>query len=56
MFCLEFPHDCRFFSGPHSTTCLATLWIDAGCTEDGIGYPERLNSADNATLNAMTIP
>jgi len=44
MLCLEFPVHCIAFWGPHSVECLIDIWLELGCLEEGVYFPDNLNS------------
>ena len=45
------PEGCSSFIGPHSTQCLATVWLKAGCIEEGNRFPTKLTPAELLTYS-----
>ena len=34
-----FPVECPIYEGPHTPACMRRLWLSAGCTPKGLGWP-----------------
>ena len=45
---LEFPDGCLTYYPPLPRACLNTVWLAAGCTSIGFGYPGDLNASEFA--------
>lgn len=41
---------CVTYKGPHTTICLNSLWVAAGCLEEGFSYPDSLSSGELSLL------
>ena len=41
-FYIEFPRFCTRYYGPHTRSCLNTIWNTAGCVDEGYDNPNNL--------------
>nr|XP_039270628.1 uncharacterized protein LOC120345301 [Styela clava] len=57
LFCfgMEYPEHCMLYYGPHSTSCLVTIWISVGCLDYGFKYPVKLNESEHEVLDSMNL-
>ena len=53
---LGFPDNCIFYHGPHSSHCLASIWLNSGCLEDGLGYPLGVSFSEYETMQYQDLP
>jgi len=54
MIFLAFPSGCNTFRGPHPDVCLATVFVTAGCIEDGLHYPTNLPANERQIYDQLT--
>ena len=54
-FYVDFPNECRYYSGPHSQKCLKTLWDESGCAEEGKSNPANLNDDTYEAFSTMNL-
>ena len=50
-----FPLACARYVGPHTVECYSALWIEAGCVEEGRGFPMYYSQDDLLVLNTMNL-
>ncbi|XP_078487533.1 uncharacterized protein LOC144745378 [Ciona intestinalis] len=50
-----YPENCGSYHGPHSISCLITIWEEVGCKIKGLRYPGVLTNADANTLKNMNL-
>ena len=48
------PASCGYYQ-PHSTECLDTLWMQAGCLSGGTGFPSNLTVLARSAMSEVTI-
>ena len=55
LFFSEFLHDCKFYRGPHSVSCLNSIWKSVGCLDSGHGYPKNISSQAVASYGMFNL-
>ncbi|XP_077971339.1 uncharacterized protein LOC120346538 [Styela clava] len=50
-----YPETCTNLDGPHTDACLISLWLIAGCSQEGTRHPQSLASAQREELNSMSL-
>ncbi|XP_077971333.1 uncharacterized protein LOC120346548 [Styela clava] len=54
-FGMEYPTGCSKYFGPHSISCLETIWKTVQCLPEGQKYPQKLSSTELNDLNKKNI-
>ena len=52
---LGFPYECQQYRGPHYQSCVATIWREIGCVEEGWKHPTNLTADQWGVLNNMDL-
>jgi len=52
---LAFPAYCRYFRGPHSVECQATIWEAVGCRMEGLKHPFVAPPSESRIISTLTL-
>jgi len=52
---LVFPHGCSSYDGLNDVECYKSIWLEAGCIEQGTGWPGNIDIQEVAPWSGFTI-
>ena len=50
-----FPFGCLNYRGPHDRLCLAAIWLEVGCIEEGYLYPTNMTDKTIRHLSTLNL-